>query len=607
MSRRAWVVLALQASLLLPAAAGAQVVQRCQGQTFADLAGERLGDPRLGPVVAAFNGQPDADKCTAGRFVRFPATIRHEVRLGQTVENIAARFTRAPGGAALIRARNGLPAGTEPDTGMVLEVPAELTLKLGTRPEEEVKALFGLPPLEEIRTYNAAKTLPRGSTVYVPLFFELLPLGGAVATAPPPPTRAPPPPTGMAPPPPVVDPATVPDAIPHAPTSTVQADLQRVVKVAATARYDGFLHPIHQAVLQDSFQCALCHAADPRKPMSYLPVPGALCGRCHARVEEGTALRAQALTLDFSHDLHLSAERKVRKDGYELACADCHKVEEGTGRRGTPGHAECARCHNPKEAHPTVVAECSGCHGESERMDRRMMAQALLAEHYRASVRGTDLVFGHDEHVAQLGGEAGGAACDRCHAEARTADDLEVIEPQRMADCMACHRGMARELAGVSRSLDRCRTCHLATRAEVAPVFGAVIDKPLSHSRTFRRRHAEQARADDGVCAACHTELAGGAGRECNACHTQIRPQDHTVRWRELPHGRSAVRDPDRCATCHLKDRCADCHAQPPRDHFPRGVFQVAHGRRARISTRRCLTCHVPQVDCARCHDVTRQ
>ena len=602
---RGWAPLALVA-VAWPAAASAQVVQRCQGETFEALAAARLGDARLGPLVAAFNGKPDAKQCSAGRFVRFPATIRHEVRLGQTVDAIAARFTRGPGGAALIRARNGLPPGTEPDTGMVLEVPAELTLKVGTRPEEEVQALFGLPALDELRQYNAARTLPKGSTVYVPLFFDLLPLAGAAVTAPPPP---PPPPTGRVEPPPpaVVDPATVPDAVPHAPTSTVQVNLQRVVKVAATARRDGFEHPIHQAVLQGAFQCALCHLADPRRPMAYLPVPEAVCARCHARVEAEGPLRARRLALTYSHDLHLSAARKVTEEGYALACVDCHPAEDGTGRRAQPGHAECARCHNGKEAKPVVAVDCAGCHGQAEVMDRRLLAQALLAEHYRGSVRGTDLVFGHDEHVAQLGGEAGGAACDRCHADARGADDLEVIEPQRMADCMACHRGLRRELGGASRSLDRCRTCHLSTRAEVAPVFGQLLDKPASHTRTFRRRHEAQAARDDGVCAACHTELAGGSGRECNACHQQVRPQDHTVRWRELPHGRAAVRDSDRCATCHLKDRCADCHAQPPRDHFPRGVFQVRHGRRAQTSTRRCLTCHVAQVDCARCHDVTAQ
>jgi hypothetical protein len=607
LSRLVGAALALQVALLLPATAGAQVVQRCQGQSFADLATERLGDPALGPLVAAFNGQPGVEACTTGRFVRFPATIRHEVRLGQTIDAIAARFTRGPGGAALLRSRNGLPPGAEPDTGMILEVPAELSLKVGTRPEEEVKALFGLPPLEEVRAYNAVKSLPKGSTIYVPLFFELLPPGGGAPPPPPPPPRAPPPPPADEPPPPVVEPDSVPDAVPPAPTPRVQVDLQRVVKVAATARFDGFLHPIHQAVLQDSFRCVLCHAPDPRRPAAYLPVAGELCARCHAQVEDTRGLRAHRLELAFSHDLHLSPERKVRQDGYELACAECHSPEQGSGRRGEPGHAECGRCHNGKEASPVVAVDCAGCHGQAERMDRRLMAQALLAEHYRASVRGTDLVFGHEEHVSFLGGEAGGAACQRCHVDVRGADSLEVIEPQRMSDCMTCHRGMARELADVSRSLDRCRTCHIATRPEVAPVFGAVIDKPISHTRTFRRRHAEQAARDDGVCAACHTELAGGRGRECNACHQQVRPEDHTVRWRELPHGRAAERDPDRCATCHLKDRCADCHAEPPRDHFPRGVFQVAHGRRARTSTRRCLTCHVPQVDCARCHDVSRQ
>lgn len=603
--------LILLLALLVPGPSLAQVVQRCQGETFEALAAQRLQDARLGPLVARFNGLEDK-ACTKGRFVRFPASIRHEVRLGQTVAAIASRFTRAPGGAAFIRRVNGLPPGTEPNPGTILEVPAELSLKLGTRPDQELQAIFGLPPLPEIKAYNEVAQLKKGGTVYIPLMFELAPVQG---TSPPPP--APPPPARRMEPDPdpdsdteparVVDPQTVPEADARpARTSTVQVDLPRVLQVAAVGRFDGFRHPIHQAVMQDGWQCALCHEADPRRAHEYKPVGEALCLQCHIGAERTpSVLRAYRLELTYSHDQHLSPTREARAKGYELACNDCHPALEGKGRRGQPQHAACAKCHNPSEVPPVVGKDCSGCHALAETLDRRMMAQALLAEHYRRSERETDVVFGHDEHVALY--DAGSeAACDRCHVDARRAETMAEIEPLRMADCLDCHRGLKRELAGMAVSLDRCRTCHISTRAEVVPVFAALLEKPVTHSRTFRRRHADVAAADDGVCAACHTELADGAGSNCNACHQQLRPQDHTVRWVQTPHGRAAVRDPDRCATCHLKDRCADCHAQPPRDHFPQAAFQLRHGRSARVSTRRCLTCHIPQVDCARCHDVGR-
>ena len=585
--------------------ASAQVVQRCTGETFAQLAAQRLGDARLGPLVARFNGQ-SKETCKPGRFVRFPAAIRHEVRLGQTIAAIAGRFTRAPGGAAFIRKHNGLPKGSEPAPGAILEVPAELSLTLGTRPDKELGEIFGLPPLPQLRAYNEVKRFRKGGTIYVPLLFELLPVAGAAAQAPkvdPKPAVQPGPPTK------IVDPQSVPEADPAlamASSSTVKADLPRILQVAAVARYDGFRHPIHEAVMQGGWQCGVCHEPDPRRPHEYKAVAEALCVQCHSAAKRTpSVLRSYRLELTYSHDQHISPQREAREKGYELACNDCHPALEGKGRRAQPQHAQCVKCHNPTEVKPVVGADCSGCHAQGETLDRRMMAKALLAEHYQRSERQTDVVFGHNEHVA-LFAAGTDKACDRCHLEARTAETMQQIEPLRMSDCLSCHQGLKREMAGMAVSLDRCRTCHLSTRAEIAPVFAAVLDKPLSHSRTFRRRHATQAAADDGVCASCHTELAGGAGNNCSACHQQIRPEDHTVRWPQTPHGRSAVRDPDRCATCHLKDRCADCHAQPPRDHFPRAAFQLRHGRSARVSTRRCMTCHIPQVDCARCHDVGR-
>lgn len=600
---RSFVLICLLA--LAPGLAQAQVVQRCKGESFAELASLRLKDARLGPLLGLFNRQDKPD-CKVGRFVRFPAAIRHEVRLGQTIASIAGRFTQARGGAAFIRQYNGLPKGAEPERGTLLMIPAEMALKLGSRPAKEIQAIFGLPSSTVLKKYNRVRRFKKGGTIYVPLTFELVPLAGpsAPAVTPPPKTEAP-----IAEPK-VVDPKTLPDADPTAVSTRpapAPADLPRVLQVAAVARFDGFSHPLHESILRDGWTCEQCHQNDPRRPHEYHPVPKALCTQCHSGAEvTPSVLRAQRLELSFSHDQHLNPNAEAQDKGYELTCDDCHPAVKGkAGRRGQPGHAQCIKCHNPREVKPHVDKDCAGCHDSAESLDRRAQAKALLAEHSRRSDRSTDLVFGHEEHMA-LFPDGAPKACERCHVGARTAKTMADIEPQRMADCLTCHRGLERKMGQDSVRLDRCRTCHVSTRAEVAPVMSALLDKPLSHSGTFRRRHAATAAADDGVCSSCHTELAGGAGNNCNACHQQMRPQDHTARWLQTPHGRAAARDADRCATCHLKDRCVDCHAQPPRDHFPRSVFQLRHGRSARISTRRCMTCHIPQVDCARCHDVGR-
>ncbi len=602
---RSFVLLCLLA--FAPGLAQAQVVQRCKGESFVELASLRLKEARLGPLLGLFNRHDKSD-CKVGRFVRFPAGIRHEVRLGQTIASIAGRFTQGRGGAAFIRELNGLPRGGEPKAGSTLIVPSEMALKLGTRPEKEIQAIFGLPSIKVLKKYNRVRRFKKGGTIYVPLVFDLVPLAGASAPAVTPPPK-PEPPEGE--PAKVVDPKTLPDADPTEVAKSPApppAELTRVLQVAVAARYDAFAHPMHESIMKDGWTCAQCHASDPRRPHEYYPVPEALCTQCHSSAEvTPSALRAYRLELSFSHDQHLNPKAEAQDKGYELSCDDCHPAIRGkAGRRGQPGHGQCIKCHNEREVKPLVETECAGCHDWAESLDRRTQAKALLAEHYRRSERHTDLVFGHEEHLAQLTEDDETKSCDRCHVGARTAVTMAEIEPMRMADCMGCHRGLERDMGRDSVRLDRCRTCHVSTRAEVAPVMSSLLHKPLSHSGTFRRRHGAQAAADDGVCSACHTELAGGSGNNCNACHQQIRPQDHTARWLQTPHGRAAARDVDRCATCHLKDRCTDCHAQAPRDHFPRRVFQLRHGRSARISTRRCMTCHVPQIDCARCHDVAR-
>ncbi len=153
---------------LAPSIAHAQSTERCEGQTFAELAERAFGDAQLGPLVAIFNGQRAELRCQEGRFVRFPATIQHTLALGQTVRAVAERFLAAPGGEALLRARNGLAAGVEPAPGAILQVPSELEIKVGTRPEAELAQIPGLPDLAAIRRYNGVapnRPLPRGGTI----------------------------------------------------------------------------------------------------------------------------------------------------------------------------------------------------------------------------------------------------------------------------------------------------------------------------------------------------------------------------------------------------------------------------------------------------------
>jgi hypothetical protein len=563
------------AALLLPSVAFGQATVRCDGQAWADIAADRFDEPRLGPLLALFNGKAETERCEEGRFVRLPLAIPHQVQLGQTMKAIAARFTRGAGGEALLRAENGLPDGTEPATDQALKIPAEIEYAAGSRPEAELAAIFGMPPIETIKSYNglaASDPFTPGGTIYVPVFLVLKP------------KAAPPPP----PPPPV---------------AVITTD--KVRKNALIARFDRFKHESHVAIL-GAQACAGCHPIDPTRAGHYLPVEPTACANCHAGFEATEAVaRTDRLLLTFAHALHVDPARKViKEDQYSTPCLRCHAAGEGGGVRALPSHAECDDCHNETEAKPVVSKDCAGCHATSETRDPRLLAKSTLHAHYRGSERSDDIFFGHAAHEKVIGA-APEQSCSRCHVRATKAETLADMGSMRMGDCLSCHRGLQTQMADEAVSLDRCRACHLTTIAGAAPVFESVLDKPLGHTRAFRRKHGVVARSDQGTCAACHVELAGESGANCQRCHQQIRPEDHGPRFRDESHGRAAIRDPDRCATCHQRERCADCHAEPPRDHFPRQIFQQRHATQARVSPRRCLTCHLPAADCARCHDVS--
>lgn len=574
------------ASLAISSTASAQALTvKCEGQTWAEIAQARYERPELGALLAVHNRAPRTERCRSGRFVRLIRTIRHEVRLGQTLAAIVSRFYRAPGAEAFLRERLSLPPGTEPETGRILELPVELAVPVGARPARDLAQIEGLPTVDVIRRFNGLgprERLPKG-TVYVPI--ELVPKD---AEKPPPPP--PPPPAVVVAKPPV-------DERPASPA--------RAVANPFPARFDKFLHEKHAAVTELA-GCQGCHVSDPAAPMTYRPIDTKLCERCHVGfVPTAPIDRTERLALTFSHDRHLKPGGAVQEE-YAIGCRRCHDLVEGEPAvRSNPGHAVCAKCHNASEVPPAVDGSCTGCHATRESTDRLTLASALLAEHYRAGPRMTDIRFTHAAHLPDdPNPEFEDLACDSCHLEVRRSTDLAQVEPMRMADCLTCHEGLERTLAERSERLDRCAVCHVVTREVPSPFLGAVSSTELVHSRTFARRHEDAARRDDGDCATCHVELSGGRGAECQRCHERVRPRDHSVRWREDPHGRAAIRDPERCATCHQEERCADCHSVAPRDHFPRARFRTGHGRAAQRSIRRCQTCHIPQIDCARCHDV---
>lgn len=387
--------------------------------------------------------------------------------------------------------------------------------------------------------------------------------------------------------------------------------------LAPTAEPDRFPHgahrelgctPCHDQVAATSGQVrmpgaddhAACDAAGCHRA-AFVTAPGPLCRVCHVAVDPTGAtpspLRAYPATdgvraepSRFSHAVHLDRPAMEAAVGFNVACADCHEVD-GAGRPTTAGHRACARCHADEVGLPEAPAmsRCADCHvaGATARTPRRLIVR--------------DVRFDHGRHATDARGAA--VRCSTCHLGGGADDADRRLPAPPLAACVACHDDPAR--VPTTKRMRICETCH----TEISLTFGALAprshlpatERPATHTLAFRRDHASEA-ADPRRCASCHGLMSGSAVNACDECHQTMRPTDHTLAWREVDHGASAMVDRDRCATCHVADTCTACHQQRPRSHGVMGFDAAEHGDQARQDLGKCLTCHDPARDCARCH-----
>ena len=596
---------------------------KCQGEEWSSIANENYGNEEFGRYLASLNKKAGTETCPQGRFVRLLGTIKHKVRPGQTVRVIAKRFLRGKKSENYLRELNGLSAKAEPSSGQEFNVPTEVMIT-----PKDIDHLSGLIGTKLLLRYNGVKSvkvLRKLKKIYAPIAPGL---------------KAKPPQVAQAQKEEQAKPREKEVETQTKVEDKVEASEEPIAKVtpknegdktdrnsafkpgakleipkivqtrnasAIRASYAEFTHATHAMVLGKEKQCQTCHIDHPNPYQAYFPVPEAVCTQCHAiAIPEDATSRVNQLPLYYSHNQHLDPRGEVAKD-YTTACALCHRPED-KGTMTKPGHNECSKCHNASENKVTVKNNCEACHGETEQFDRDLSAKLLLAEHLKKSIRGNNLVFAHNNHLTALKqqGMTGDAPCETCHSNVRASQTLAEIAPQKMGDCLECHQGLRKVVNDTAQSLDECQTCHVEQMTAFVPAFGNVVDKPLSHTIFFRRNHQAAAARDDKVCQSCHSSLAGGSGQNCDRCHSQMRPTDHTPHYREHAHGRAAIRQPERCATCHQADRCQDCHSVRPRNHFPKQSFlQGGHGRKARFSPRNCLTCHQPERECASCHNVS--
>jgi hypothetical protein len=244
--------------------------------------------------------------------------------------------------------------------------------------------------------------------------------------------------------------------------------------------------------------------------------------------------------------------------------------------------------------------------------------------------------FPHDQHSGLF------PLCIGCH-EGIPTGDLATYYPAPET-CASCHDGERErrvDWTGPTRRITNLDFDHPEHQAEVVGHDGREMECAECHSAPGARRmdvqwavaerclacHAHEARDHfvDADCTTCHIPLA-----ETRFAATRVaglpQPPSH-----ELPHfltdvhGRLALTETARCATCHTQELCASCHVDAPRvaeigripgagpalelpafvakypvpvSHLEPG-FEETHGVLASVQS--CGTCHTRE-SCTACH-----
>jgi predicted CXXCH cytochrome family protein len=277
-----------------------------------------------------------------------------------------------------------------------------------------------------------------------------------------------------------------------------------------------------------------------------------------------------------------------------VSCLVCHKGIAGAGDEDElhlPTAADCRACH----AKPHDERPCSGCHGAPYVRQETQIAK----EHLR---------FDHAKHMPAVDGD-----CVRCHTAAGDAR-AETLRP-KMATCFGCHQHRDQW------TLRDCDGCHVDLAAEDTPP-----ESHLVHDGDWIREHGVRAGSERDVCSSCHSE------RMCAGCHgvgtvpalpTKIVFEDahlaglHRAGFRAR-HAEEARADPGLCTTCHTESSCVDCHTAShvspegtSRSPHPPGWVTAGagggqHGQQARIDPASCAGCHggAGEQLCVGCHRV---
>jgi predicted CXXCH cytochrome family protein len=277
-----------------------------------------------------------------------------------------------------------------------------------------------------------------------------------------------------------------------------------------------------------------------------------------------------------------------------VSCVKCHagiSTSDDGNAVHLPTANECRKCHEK----PHDQRDCTLCHGEASTRQSAEMAR----EHLR---------FDHRKHMPAVHGD-----CVQCHSGVAEAQPV-ALRPT-MATCFGCH-----EHQDQWKTRD-CDSCHVNLPGEHVLPSSHIV-----HDGDWIREHGVRAASSPDLCRTCHTE------RSCASCHgvgtTPALPARlafddtrldglHRAGFKSR-HAEEARANPGLCSTCHSENSCIACHSAAgvapsgiTRSPHPLGWITTSpgggdHGTQARIDPMSCAGCHggAGEQLCVSCHKV---
>lgn len=285
--------------------------------------------------------------------------------------------------------------------------------------------------------------------------------------------------------------------------------------------------------------------------------------------------------INFSHLLHV--DQGTACDACHPAVAESNDLEKSL----KPTQSVCTDCH--------ALADCKAC-------------AALPKERPAPEKDESTLAFTHKNHIERVKGD-----CAKCHANAKTAEQLPVDLP-KMSLCLGCHNHAEEYEAS------RCQRCHPVL--ERMPLT-AVAE--FNHAGNWIERHGMLARSEGASCVNCHPQAM------CTSCHSKVAPAAPARLYPErveralihrgdflTQHSIDARAEGELCYRCHDSGYCQQCHQsfglvnQVAGSPHPQGQDSPwfrkgdpnSHGVQARQRIETCAACHDQggASNCVLCH-----